>query len=85
MTGPEPEEPVGLPILYQSWRDVAFLHWAYAPATIASLLPPGFSPDIDDGAAWVTLTPFRIVGPAPRWCLRSRGCRISPRRTFAPT
>jgi uncharacterized protein YqjF (DUF2071 family) len=65
MAGPEPEERVPLPILHQSWRDVGFLHWRYDPATIAALLPRPFSPDVWEGAAWVTLTPFRVTGSHP--------------------
>lgn len=69
MSGREPEESVRLPIVRQSWRHVLFLHWRYPPDVIAALLPNGLEPDLFDGAAWVTATPFQVeratVPPAP--------------------
>jgi uncharacterized protein len=60
-------------LLRQRWCDVAFLHWAVAPETVAGLLPPGVRPDVFDGRTYVGLVPFRIVGtgfavgPAAPW------------------
>ncbi|HEX2192819.1 MAG TPA: DUF2071 domain-containing protein [Acidimicrobiales bacterium] len=62
MAGAEPEEVVRLPIAHQDWRDVTFLHWAVAPEAIARLLPEGVEPDLFDGQAWVSLTPFSVRG-----------------------
>lgn len=44
-----------------------FLHWRCAPDTVASLLPDGLEPDIWDGSAWLSLTPFGVGrgGPPP--------------------
>jgi len=50
------------PLMRQSWRDLTFLHWSYDPAAVRPLLPPGLDLDIHDGAAWIGLVPFRIVG-----------------------
>ena len=48
------------PLLYQSWNWLTFLHWAYEPAVIQSLLPDGLTVDEYDGVAWVGLVPFQI-------------------------
>jgi uncharacterized protein YqjF (DUF2071 family) len=44
------------------WHDVSFVHWSVDPADVRAMLPPGLEPDTYDGAAWVTLIPFNIVG-----------------------
>ncbi|PLS75719.1 MAG: hypothetical protein CYG61_05945 [Actinobacteria bacterium] len=62
VAGNRPEERVRLPILYQSWRHVAFLHWRYDPETVQRLLPAGLACDLVDGSAWVGLTPFLVEG-----------------------
>lgn len=60
-------------LMRQRWSDVGFLHWAVDAAAIAHLYPPGVRPDVHDGAAWVGLVPFRMVGaglahgPAVPW------------------
>ena len=53
---------VGVPLLRQGWRDVAFLHWPLDPAVAAPLLPPGCRPDVHDGATYVGLVCLRAVG-----------------------
>jgi len=60
VAGAEPEEIVRVPVAHQDWRDVTFLHWAFAPESIARLLPEGVEPDLFDGQAWVSLTPFSV-------------------------
>ena len=62
MAGAEPEEIVRVPIAHQDWRDVTLLHWAFAPELISGLLPDGIEPDLFDGQAWVSLTPFSVRG-----------------------
>jgi hypothetical protein len=60
-------------LLRQRWCDVAFLHWAVAPETVARFFPPGTRPDVLDGRTYVGLVPFRFVGaglpvgPAAPW------------------
>jgi hypothetical protein len=60
-------------ILRQNWRDLAFLHWAVEPHTIARHFPPGTEPDTFEGRTYVGLVPFRMVdtglphGPAIPW------------------
>ncbi|MFI0905820.1 YqjF family protein [Streptomyces sioyaensis] len=52
--------PIARPLLTQSWLDLAFLHWAAEPATVAGLLPPGTVPDTLDGLTYVGLVAFRM-------------------------
>jgi uncharacterized protein YqjF (DUF2071 family) len=57
----------------QQWLDITFVHWAVDPAVVAPLLPAGARPDTLDGATYVGLIPFRMVGaglgtgPAVPW------------------
>jgi len=50
--------PAGPPVMYQSWAELAFLHWEIDPALIAATLPPGLSVDTFEGRAYVGLVPF---------------------------
>jgi uncharacterized protein YqjF (DUF2071 family) len=65
MAGRLPEERVRLPVIYQRWQSLTFLHWAYEPDAVQRLLPPGLDVDTYDGAAWVGLTPFLLVRARP--------------------
>lgn len=60
MAGNEPEERVAVPVISQSWRQAAFLHWRVDTGVVGASLPDGLAPDIVDGSAWVSLTPFRV-------------------------
>lgn len=62
MSGREPEERVSVPVLHQRWRQVLLLHWSVPVDAVADLLPDGLEPDVHDGSAWVSLTPFRAEG-----------------------
>lgn len=70
----------GLRIMRQSWCDLAFLHWRVPPELVAGLLPPGTRPDVHDGASWVGLVPFRMVGSG-----LGRGPAVPWLGTFAET
>jgi hypothetical protein len=59
---PETLRPVRRPVLAQSWRDLAFLHWPADPAVVAPLLPRGTTPDTLGGVTYVGLIGFRMVG-----------------------
>lgn len=61
MAGPDPEEEVLWPATLQQWRAMTFFHWAYPPEQVRPLVPPDFELDLRDGAAWVSLTAFRMV------------------------
>lgn len=58
--------PEGRPVMYQSWRQLLFLHWALPPEVMAPLLPPGLTLDTFEGRAWVGLVPFTMKGVRPR-------------------
>jgi uncharacterized protein YqjF (DUF2071 family) len=49
---------VDRPVMCQRWERLTFLHWAFDPAQLQRLLPPGLTADTLDGAAWVGLVPF---------------------------
>jgi uncharacterized protein YqjF (DUF2071 family) len=62
MAGALPEHRVVGPAVVQSWRQVTFLHWPLAADVVAARLPPGLEPDLWEGQAWVSLTPFLVEG-----------------------
>lgn len=57
---PEPPELPGPVIMDQRWTDAVFLHWRIPEATAAAFMPPGVTPDVFDGSAWVGLIGFRM-------------------------
>lgn len=61
MAGREPEDDP-LPLVRHAWRDVTFLHWPVPVEAVRDLVPPRLDVDTFDRSAWVTLTPFRMVG-----------------------
>ncbi len=61
------EPPLGRPIGFHHWQDLAFLHWRVAPELIAPLIPDGLTLDTWDGDAWVGLVPFFMSGVRPWW------------------
>jgi uncharacterized protein YqjF (DUF2071 family) len=50
----------------QDWRELTYVHWPYPAEAVQSLLPEGLEVETFDGAAWVGLVPFRMVGIAGR-------------------
>jgi uncharacterized protein YqjF (DUF2071 family) len=56
------------PVMYQKWRELLFLHWAYDPLIIQDTLPPGLSVDTFAGKAYVGLVPFFMRDIRPRFC-----------------
>jgi uncharacterized protein YqjF (DUF2071 family) len=60
-----PPHRVKCPVMRQSWIDLTFLHSRYDPAVVRPLVPRELDLDLYDGAAWVGLVPFEIVGLAP--------------------
>ena len=75
MTLPSAQGPPlpGRPVMHQHWRDITFVHWRVDPARLERFMPRGVRPDVHDGAGWVGLIPFRMVGagvgrgPAVPW------------------
>ncbi|HZH98915.1 MAG TPA: DUF2071 domain-containing protein, partial [Fimbriimonadaceae bacterium] len=60
------ERPGGSPVMFQSWRDLLFLHFSTQPEIIQGLLPDGLTVDTfpsgGEERAWVGLVPFRMLG-----------------------
>jgi uncharacterized protein YqjF (DUF2071 family) len=53
---------VPVPVMYQGWEHLSFLHWPCEPALLQARLPAGLTVDTHDGTAWVGLTPFHLRG-----------------------
>jgi uncharacterized protein len=75
--------PAGLPAMYQSWRDLTFLHYSIEPEVIQVVLPPGLTVDTYPDAqgverAWVGLVPFRMQGVRHRRSPAVPGCHAFP-------
>jgi uncharacterized protein YqjF (DUF2071 family) len=76
MTTLTPSPTVRRPVMFQQWRHLTFLHWRYPADVVQALLPAGLTVETTDGAAWVGLIPFRMVGvrapgvPALPWLSR---------------
>jgi len=52
----------------QRWSDIVWCHWPVPVEAVASILPPGLTPETFDGSAWIGLIPFamsdlRLPGP----------------------
>ena len=60
---PPPQSPWWMT---QSWHDVLFLHWPVDQKMLRALLPAGLEPDLYDGQAYVSITPFHMTNVAPR-------------------
>jgi uncharacterized protein len=59
------EPPPGVPVMRQTWRHLAFLHWTVDAAAVARLLPPGLDVDTFGGEAWLGVVPFTIPRTRP--------------------
>lgn len=74
MTGRHPDQPVTMPLGRQSWSPTVFLHYPCDVEGIARLLPPGLSPQLFEGQAWLSVTPLvmrrvrpPLLPPMPGW------------------
>lgn len=56
------------PVMFQTWRELLFLHWAYDPAEIHRTLPPGLQVDTYQDKAYLGLVPFYMRDVRPRFC-----------------
>jgi uncharacterized protein YqjF (DUF2071 family) len=52
---------------HQRWRDLLFMHWPVPVELLRPLVPEPLSIDTFDGAAYVGLVPFWLVGVRPSW------------------
>jgi uncharacterized protein YqjF (DUF2071 family) len=64
----ERERPPENPVMYQRWRDLLFLHWAWEARELQRTLPPGLTIDTFQGRAWLGLVPFAMHSVRPRFC-----------------
>ncbi len=58
-------ERVARPVMFQSWRDLTFLHWRYPAAAVRAHVPPALEVETFDGSAWVGVTPFLLENLHP--------------------
>src|SRR4029450_3161298 len=56
----------GKPVGYQRWRELLFIHWPIAVASLRALVPPELEIDLYDGQAYVSLIPFVVAESRPR-------------------
>jgi uncharacterized protein YqjF (DUF2071 family) len=56
------ERPNQAVLMYQSWRDLLFLHWRVDPGAVRRTLPEGLFVDTYDDDAYVGIVPFRVTG-----------------------
>lgn len=57
--------PAALPVMRQKWRRLLFLHWSLDPGLVQATLPEGLHVQEWNGAAWVAIVPFAMVGVRP--------------------
>jgi uncharacterized protein YqjF (DUF2071 family) len=58
--------PRGPWVMGQSWIDLLFAHWAVPEQALRRLVPAGIPIDTFRGSAWISITPFEVVGAHPR-------------------
>ena len=67
MVNPQPR-PAGTVVMYQNWRRLLFLHWAWDAARVQASLPAGLAVDTWGGRAWLGVIPFMMEDVRPRFC-----------------
>jgi len=53
-------------VLTMQWHDLLFMHWPLPPALLRPFIPHALALEMFDGAAWLGITAFRMVGTRPR-------------------
>ncbi|MDB4353891.1 DUF2071 domain-containing protein [Akkermansiaceae bacterium] len=59
--------PKGMPVMYQSWTDLLFLHWEIDPAILEARIPKRLKVDLFEGKAYVAIVPFFMEKVRPRF------------------
>ncbi len=74
MSGRIPDQSVRLPVNFQNWEYLTFLHWSYEPSVVQALVPERLRVQEWDGQTWIGLTPFQMARvraplrvPIPGW------------------
>jgi len=62
---PDGPAPVRLPVMFQNWFRLSFLHWPCDPALLQARLPLGLEIDTFQETGWIGLTPFHLMGLRP--------------------
>jgi hypothetical protein len=61
------QDPIQPVVLFQKWRNLAFLHWSFPPDAIKKTLPEGLAVDTFHGKAWVGIIPLFMKDVHPRF------------------
>lgn len=59
--------PDGLPVQFQRWQTLLFLHWRVPISMLRPLIPKALEIDTFDGSAFVGLVPFTMRRVRPFW------------------
>ncbi|HZC34895.1 MAG TPA: DUF2071 domain-containing protein, partial [Chthoniobacterales bacterium] len=54
-----------MPVMFQNWINLLFLHWRWDATKILKRLPKGLTVDTFDGSAWIDVVPFFMAGVRP--------------------
>ena len=54
-----------LPVMFQRWLHLLFLHWPIPPDLVQMTLPEGLLVDTFEGHAWLGIVPFFMRGVRP--------------------
>jgi uncharacterized protein len=54
-----------LPVMFQRWFHLLFLHWSLSPVIVQRTLPQGLQVDTFAGNAWIGIVPFFMRGVRP--------------------
>ncbi len=74
-----PLHRVDHPVMTMRWDRLTYLHWSVAPEVVQAQLPPGLTPDLHAGRAWIGLIPFHMAG------IRAAGRVPLPQGSFPET
>jgi uncharacterized protein len=57
--------PAGMPMMYQVWHRLLFLHWRVSAEALRGVVPRWLTIDTYDGEGWIGITPFTMTGVRP--------------------
>jgi uncharacterized protein YqjF (DUF2071 family) len=56
------KRPDGVPVMYQNWGKLLFMHWRLEEKLLRPLIPRALQIDTFDGSAWIGVIPFTMWG-----------------------